>query len=111
MAGVEFIDANGGGLDVRLRNRQCLTSPIMPLTTSHLDQIYSVRPDFVTCCGTREVLRELISAGVDCSNEAVGDTAVTHVRYQRVYRRLPFRLGNPSSNFIVGNDARITLCQ
>jgi len=41
------------------------------------------------------VLRELISAGVDCGNKSVSDATVTHVRYQRVYRRLPSQSGKP----------------
>src|SRR5665647_3295387 len=55
------------------------------------------------------MLCELISAHVDSRNKTIGDTAVAHVSNQRINSRLPFRLRHTRSNFIVGNDTRITL--
>src|SRR5674476_1150133 len=52
--------------------------------------------------------RQIISPHIDGGNKTTGDTAVAHVSNQRINSRLPFRLRNTRSNFIVGNDTRIT---
>ena len=65
------------------------------------------------CCSSQwwEVLCKLISTQVDRCNKAIRDAAITHVVNQRINGRLPFGLGHTCSYFIVGNDARITLCE
>ena len=53
--------------------------------------------------------RQLISAHFNRGNETIGDATVAHVRNQCINCPLPFRLGDTSGNFIIGNDTRITL--
>src|SRR6185437_2486019 len=81
----------------------------MPANVSISDKIYSSGPHIVAHRSARKLLFQFISANVDRWNKAVGDSTIAHVHDQRINRRLPFRLRHTNGNFIVCNDARITL--
>ena len=55
------------------------------------------------------MLFQFIPTNIDRRYKAVGDATIAHVRNQCINSRLPFRLRNTGGNFIVCNDARITL--
>src|SRR4029079_14040527 len=61
--------------------------------------------------GWRKVLRKLLSAQLDRSDEPVGNTVFTRMRNQGINGCLPSRLRPPFRDLVIGDDARIAFRQ